>query len=89
MRVEVIMPQLGETVSEGTVLAWRRKPGEYVNLGEPLLEVESDKATMEIPAPAAGVLQEILVGVGIAVSVGTVLAVLGTHPMPAQGKRDG
>ncbi|HEX3761345.1 MAG TPA: dihydrolipoamide acetyltransferase family protein [Kofleriaceae bacterium] len=70
------MPQLGETVREGTVSAWRKQVGDPVNHDEPLLEIETDKVTVEVPATAAGVLVEILVPVGERVEVGTRLAVI-------------
>jgi 2-oxoglutarate dehydrogenase E2 component (dihydrolipoamide succinyltransferase) len=74
--VDVIMPQLGETVTEGTVINWYKKVGEAVKADEPLFDVETDKVTTEIPAPASGVLKEIRVETGVAVPVGTVLAVI-------------
>ncbi|MEM9706935.1 MAG: dihydrolipoamide acetyltransferase family protein [Pseudomonadota bacterium] len=70
------MPQLGETVDEGTVGPWRKKEGDSVAADEVLLEVETDKVSMEIPAPKAGRLSQILVQSGETVSVGTVLAVI-------------
>jgi pyruvate dehydrogenase E2 component (dihydrolipoamide acetyltransferase) len=76
--MDVIMPQLGETVLEGSVAAWFKKTGEMIKADEPLFEVETDKATMEIPSPASGVLSEILVEAGISVKVGTRLAVIQT-----------
>lgn len=75
--MDVIMPQLGETVLEGSILTWYKRPGELVKSGEPLFEVETDKVTTEIPAPASGVLSEILVEPGVSVAVGTRLAVIG------------
>jgi 2-oxoglutarate dehydrogenase E2 component (dihydrolipoamide succinyltransferase) len=74
--MDVIMPQLGETVREGTISAWRKRVGEPVGPDEPLFEVETDKVTVDVPAPAAGVLIEILVAVGERVEVGTRLAVV-------------
>jgi len=74
--VDVIMPQLGETVTEGTVINWYKKVGEAVKADEPLFDVETDKVTTEIPSPANGVLKEIRVETGVAVPVGTVLAVI-------------
>lgn len=75
--MDVLMPQLGETVSEGTVSAWLKKPGDAVHAGETLLEIETDKTTMEVPAAGSGVLAEIRVQAGETVKVGTVLAVIG------------
>ena len=71
------MPQLGETVAEGTVSVWHKKAGDQVTQDEVLLDVETDKVAMEIPAPVSGVLAQILVKEGETVGVGTVLAVIG------------
>ena len=62
--MQVIMPQLGETVSEGTVTVWHKKVGDSVDVDEILFEVGTDKVETEIPAPTAGVVTEILVGEG-------------------------
>jgi pyruvate dehydrogenase E2 component (dihydrolipoamide acetyltransferase) len=74
---DVFMPQLGETVADGTVTKWFKKVGDMVTRGEPLFEVSTDKVDTEIPAPADGVLSEILVAEGTTVDVGTRLAVIG------------
>ena len=74
--MNVIMPQLGETVLEGLVANWYKKVGDAVNAEDPLFDVETDKVTSEIPAPVAGVLTEILVAAGTTVKVGTVLAII-------------
>lgn len=74
--MDVVMPQLGETVTEGTVVTWHKKPGESVKADELLFDVETDKVAMEVPAPAAGVLREVLVREGETVAVGTRLAVI-------------
>src|SRR5262245_18686052 len=71
------MPQLGETVTEGTITRWLKQVGEHVDADEPLFEVSTDKVDSEVPAPAAGVVTEILVPEGETVEVGTRLAVLG------------
>ena len=76
--MNILMPQLGETVAEGTIAAWHKKPGDPVKADEILIDVETDKVATEIPAPADGVLTEILVGVGETVAVGAVLAVIKT-----------
>jgi pyruvate dehydrogenase E2 component (dihydrolipoamide acetyltransferase) len=73
----VTMPQLGETVADGTVTKWFKKVGDTVAKGEPLFEVSTDKVDTEIPAPTNGVLTAILVDEGVTVDVGTVLAVIG------------
>jgi len=70
------MPQLGETVTEGTISAWHKKAGEPVDKGEMLMDVETDKVATEITAPVSGVLSNILVAEGETVDVGTVLAVI-------------
>ena len=81
--MDVIMPQLGETVAEGTVSNWYKKPGDAVTADEKLFEVETEKVTTEIPAPVSGVLAEILVEAGSTVKVGSRLAVIAT-PAAAQ-----
>ncbi|MDR6862660.1 biotin/lipoyl-containing protein [Phycicoccus sp. 3266] len=75
--VAVTMPQLGETVAEGTVLRWLKQVGDTVDDQEPLLEIATDKVDTEVPSPGAGVLVEIVVGEDTTVAVGTVLAHLG------------
>lgn len=77
MATEVIMPQLGESVVEGTVSRWLLTEGDSINEFDPLLEVESDKVNSEIPAPAGGTLLKIYVQEGETVTAGTVLAILG------------
>ena len=74
--MNVLMPQLGETVAEGTVAAWHKKQGDTVEKNEILLDVETDKAATEVPAPMAGVIASVLVPEGETVDVGTVLAVI-------------
>jgi pyruvate dehydrogenase E2 component (dihydrolipoamide acetyltransferase) len=74
--MNVLMPQLGETVAEGTVSNWHKKVGDNVAVDELLFDVETDKVSMEVPAIAAGVLTKILVPAGTTVDVGTVLAVI-------------
>ena len=76
MSVSVSMPQLGESVTEGTVTRWLKKEGERVEADEPLLEVSTDKVDTEIPSPAAGVLRGISVGEDETVEVGAELAVI-------------
>src|SRR5580692_9953486 len=72
-----MMPQLGETVTEGTITRWMKGVGEAVERDEPLFEVSTDKVDSEVPSPAAGVLTEILVPEGETVEVGVRLAVIG------------
>ena len=74
--MDIIMPQLGETVLEGVVSVWYKKPGDAVAADESLFEVETEKVSTEIPSPVAGVLREILVAAGVTVKVGTRLAVV-------------
>ncbi|MHB8378409.1 MAG: 2-oxo acid dehydrogenase subunit E2 [Acidimicrobiales bacterium] len=78
----VTMPQLGETVADGTVTKWFKKEGDTVTRGETLFEVSTDKVDTEIPAPADGVLTKILVAEGETVDVGTLLAVIGDEDLP-------
>ena len=75
---EILLPQLGETVSEGTITRWFKQPGEQVAQDEPLYEVSTDKVDTEVSAPVAGVVSEILVAEGETVEVGTLLAQLET-----------
>jgi pyruvate dehydrogenase E2 component (dihydrolipoamide acetyltransferase) len=77
MSVEVTMPQLGETVAEGTVTRWLRQVGQTVGDQEPLVEIATDKVDAEIPSPASGTLLEIRVFENATVAVGTVIAVIG------------
>lgn len=76
MSTEIKVPQLGESVTEATVAKWLKKPGEAVALDEPLVELETDKVTLEVNAPAAGSLSEIIAEEGADVEVGAVLAML-------------
>ncbi|HJU66897.1 MAG TPA: dihydrolipoamide acetyltransferase family protein [Gemmatimonadaceae bacterium] len=78
-RVDVIMPQMGESIAEGTVSRWLKKVGDDVKRDEPIFEISTDKVDAEIPAPAAGVLLEILVTEGQTVPVQTVVARLETE----------
>jgi 2-oxoglutarate dehydrogenase E2 component (dihydrolipoamide succinyltransferase) len=77
-RVDVIMPQMGESIAEGTVSKWLKKVGDEVKRDEPILEISTDKVDAEIPAPSAGVLAEIKVPEGKTVEVQTVVAVIET-----------
>jgi len=79
------MPQLGETVTEGTITRWMKSVGDQVERDEPLFEVSTDKVDTEVPSPAAGVLSEILVAEGETVDVGTRLAVIGGEQAVAVG----
>jgi pyruvate/2-oxoglutarate dehydrogenase complex dihydrolipoamide acyltransferase (E2) component len=91
--VEVTMPQMGVSIAEGTVVEWKKEPGDTVEADEPLLEISTDKAESELPAPAAGRLAEVLVEAGETVDVGTVLARIETGAQggetPAAASGDG
>jgi len=76
MAVDVIMPQMGESIFEGTITRWLKKPGDRVERDEPLFEISTDKVDAEIPAPSAGVLKEIKVTEGKTVPIQTVVAVI-------------
>ncbi len=78
-RIDVIMPQMGESIAEGTLSRWMKKVGDSVKRDEPIFEISTDKVDAEIPAPAAGVLAEILVQEGQTVAVQTVVARLETE----------
>jgi pyruvate dehydrogenase E2 component (dihydrolipoamide acetyltransferase) len=82
-RVDVIMPQMGESIAEGTVSRWLKKVGDSVKRDEPIFEISTDKVDAEIPSPSAGVLTEILVGEGQTVAVNTVVARLETDAAAA------
>src|SRR5882762_7983405 len=77
MSTEVVMPQMGESIFEGTITKWLKKVGDHVDRDEPLFEISTDKVDSEIPAPAAGIVQEILVKEGATVQINTVVAVIG------------
>ncbi len=76
MKTDVVMPQMGESVTEGTVTQWLKEPGEFVERDEPLFEITTDKVDAEVPSPKAGVLVKKLVEVGETVEINTVVAVL-------------
>jgi pyruvate dehydrogenase E2 component (dihydrolipoamide acetyltransferase) len=93
MAVDVIMPQMGESIFEGTITKWLKKAGDKIERDEPLFEISTDKVDAEIPSPSAGVLKEIKVGEGQTVPIQTVVAVIeasdGTSssaPTPAPAK---
>lgn len=79
-RIEVIMPKMGESIMEGTVVEWSKQIGDFVNQDETLLEIGTDKVDSEVPAPESGVLVEILAQEGDTVEVGEVIAILETDP---------
>jgi pyruvate dehydrogenase E2 component (dihydrolipoamide acetyltransferase) len=76
MAVDIVMPQMGESIFEGTITKWLKKPGDKVERDEPLFEISTDKVDAEIPSPSAGVLKEIKVGEGKTVPIQTVVGVI-------------
>jgi pyruvate/2-oxoglutarate dehydrogenase complex dihydrolipoamide acyltransferase (E2) component len=84
----IIMPQLGETVAEGKILAWFKAVGDDVKIGDRLFEVETDKVTIEVEAIASGKLSEIKIGQGVTAKVGTIVALLGGGNASASEKPD-
>jgi 2-oxoglutarate dehydrogenase E2 component (dihydrolipoamide succinyltransferase) len=74
---EVLMPQMGESITEGTITKWLKKVGDTVQRDEPIFEISTDKVDAEIPSPVAGVLSEIKVGEGTTVTINTIVAVIG------------
>ncbi len=89
MAIQVLMPQLGESVLEGTITKWLKAKGDHVDEYEPLLEVNTDKVDTEIPSPVSGVLLDILVSEGTTVQAGALLAWIGENgeSVPEQGDR--
>src|SRR5690348_10748437 len=88
MTIEIKVPAMGESVTEATVARWFKKEGESVARDEPLLELETDKVTVEVPAPAAGSIESIAVKAGATVQVGAILGAIaegkaGTAAAPA------
>src|SRR5438105_3857527 len=90
MASDVVMPQMGESIFEGTITKWLKKPGDKVERDEPLFEISTDKVDAEIPSPTAGVLKEIKVKEGQTVPINTVVATIdgagaaAAAPAPAQ-----
>ncbi|HEY4054628.1 MAG TPA: biotin/lipoyl-containing protein, partial [Terriglobales bacterium] len=76
MATDIVMPQMGESIVEGTITKWLKKPGDKIQRDEPLFEISTDKVDAEIPAPASGVLQEIKVTEGTTVQVNTVVGTI-------------
>ncbi|NBB73939.1 MAG: 2-oxoglutarate dehydrogenase, E2 component, dihydrolipoamide succinyltransferase [Bacteroidetes bacterium] len=77
--IEVVMPKMGESITEGTIIAWYKEPGDPIDLDETLLEIGTDKVDTEVPSPAQGVLKERLVEEGDTVEVGTKIAIIGAE----------
>jgi pyruvate/2-oxoglutarate dehydrogenase complex dihydrolipoamide acyltransferase (E2) component len=82
--VDVVMPQMGVSVSEGTIVEWRKQVGDWVEYEEAIVDISTDKIDTEVPSPAAGRVAEIVVEVGTTVEVGAVLARLATDAKPGQ-----
>lgn len=76
MEVEVIMPRLGQEMTKGTIVEWYKKEGDKVEEGEPLFQVDTDKATMDVEAETSGTLKHIMVNEGQEVPVGKVVAII-------------
>ncbi len=85
-RIDVVMPQMGESIAEGTLSKWLKKVGDAVKRDEPIFEISTDKVDAEIPASASGVLAEILVNEGDTVPVQTVVARLETEAAPSHSR---
>ena len=88
---DVVMPQMGESIVEGTLTKWLKKPGDRVERDEPLFEISTDKVDTEIPSPAAGRLSEVVVAEGQTVGINTVVARIddgGDEAKPAAFKFD-
>src|SRR4051794_13489061 len=85
MQVEVKVPQLSESVSEATLVAWRKKQGDAVKRDENLIDIETDKVVLELPAPADGVIAKIVKKDGDSVASGDVIAVIDTEAKAAPG----
>src|SRR5215467_10258541 len=86
MPTDVVMPQMGESIFEGTITKWLKKPGDKVQRDEPLFEISTDKVDAEIPSPAAGVLQEIKVAEGATVQVNTIVGTIAADGEAAPAK---
>src|SRR5947199_217840 len=82
--VEIQMPQMGESVTEGTVLEWHKREGEFVEEGETVVEVSTDKVDAEVPAPASGMITKVLAQPDETVKVGQVLAEMAVGAVPAE-----
>src|SRR3954451_23484710 len=86
--LEVVMPQMGVSVTEGTIVEWRKRPGDWVEADEPVCDVTTDKIDVEIPSPASGRLDRILVEPGTTVAVGTLLAEINAEARPGEAHPD-
>lgn len=89
MPTDVVMPQMGESITEGTLTKWLKKVGDTVQRDEPLFEISTDKVDAEIPSPAAGTLQEIKTPEGSTVQINTVVAVISDGQAQVSDARPG
>jgi pyruvate/2-oxoglutarate dehydrogenase complex dihydrolipoamide acyltransferase (E2) component len=87
-KTEVVMPQMGVSVAEGTIVEWRKRPGDWIEVDEPICDVTTDKIDVEIPSPASGRLDRILVEPGTTVAVGTALAEIDAEARPGEAHPD-
>src|SRR4051795_8392116 len=86
--VQVEMPKMGISVSEGTILEWRKQPGDWVEADETIADVTTDKVDVEIPSPASGRVAKLLVDAGETVDVGTAIAEIDSASTPGQAHPD-
>src|ERR687886_2854574 len=89
MATEIRVPTLGESVTEATISQWFKKPGEAVAADEPVVELETDKVTVEVPAPASGVISEIVAKEGETVEIGALLGSISAGAAQAPGAKTG
>ena len=91
MAIDVVMPKMGESITEGTIIEWKKNVGDSIERDETLLEISTDKVDSEVPSPESGVISEILFEVNQTVEVGTVIARLGgkgeNQSTPAETKK--
>jgi pyruvate/2-oxoglutarate dehydrogenase complex dihydrolipoamide acyltransferase (E2) component len=88
VKTEIVMPQMGVSVAEGTIVEWRKRPGDWIEADEPICDVTTDKIDVEIPSPASGRLDRILVEPGTTVAVGTPLAEIDAEARPGEAHPD-
>ncbi|MCP4725740.1 MAG: hypothetical protein GY863_11925, partial [bacterium] len=88
MKIEIIMPQMGESIAEGTIIKWWKQPGDLIEKDEILFEISTDKVDTEIPSPDDGILTEIVIPEGETVSIGTVLGFIETEADKAEVRSD-
>ena len=88
MSIEIHVPQLGESITEATIGKWFKKIGEYVRADEPIVELETDKVTVEVPTPKEGIIEKIVVQTGDTVEIGALLATLGEGTQEQQNEQN-